>query len=128
VTVVLLLTDRGTLLEPCHEIAEFALAGRPDNDVRSVTFAALVIGNLGLILVNRSWRLPAWQTFRQRQNPTIKWILTAAAALLAVLLTVPWLRDAFSFGPMRPLDWFAALAAGLLGVACFEAYKAWGRH
>jgi P-type Ca2+ transporter type 2C len=104
------------------------LAGRPDNVIRSVTFAALVIGNLGLILVNRSWRLSAWQSFRQRQNPTIKWILTAAAALLAVLLTVPWLRDAFSFGPMRPLDWFAALVAGFLGVAWFEAYKVLGRH
>jgi Ca2+-transporting ATPase len=30
------------------------LNGRPDNVVRSVTFAALVAGNLALILVNRS--------------------------------------------------------------------------
>ena len=100
------------------------LSGRPDNDVRSVTFAALVAGNLALILVNRSWRLPVWQTFRQRRNRTLKWILAAAAVLLIVILTVPWLRGAFGFGAMRPTDWLAALGAGFLGVAWFEAYKA----
>jgi Ca2+-transporting ATPase len=104
------------------------LSGRPDNAVRSVTFAALVVANLALILVNRSWRLSIWQTFRQRKNRTLKWILAAAAILLVVLLTVPWLRHAFSFGPMTPGDWLAALGAGFLGVAWFEAYKALARR
>jgi P-type Ca2+ transporter type 2C len=74
-------------------------------------------------VVNRSWRLPAWRSFRQRKNPTLRWILAAATALLIVLLTVPALRHAFSFGPMTPLDWLVAIAAGLIGVAWFEAYK-----
>ena len=100
------------------------LSARPDSVVRSVTFAALVVGNLALILVNRSWRLSAWQSFRQRKNPTVKWIVTAAATLLAVLLTVPWLRDAFSFGPMNPADWIIAVTAGFAGVGWFEVYKA----
>ncbi len=43
--------------------------------------------------------------------------------LLIVLLTVPALRHAFSFGPMTPLDWLVALVAGLIGVAWFEIYK-----
>jgi P-type Ca2+ transporter type 2C len=100
------------------------LSGRPDDVVRSITFTALVSGNLALILVNRSWRLSIWQSFRQRKNPTLKWILATATTLLIVLLTVPWLRDAFSFGPMTPSDWLIALAAGFIGVAWFEAYKA----
>ena len=33
------------------------LADRPDDVVPSITFATLVVGNLALILVNRSWRL-----------------------------------------------------------------------
>ena len=41
-----------------------------------------------------------------------------------MILTVPWLRGAFGFGAMRPTDWLAALGAGFLGVAWFEAYKA----
>jgi Ca2+-transporting ATPase len=100
------------------------LSGRADDVVRSVTFVALVVGNLALILVNRSWRLSIWRSFRERRNPTLKWILTSAGALLVVLLTVPWLRDAFNFGPIRPVDWLVAVVAGFIGVVWFEAYKA----
>src|SRR5205085_1517407 len=81
---------------------------RPDDAVRSITFATLVVSNLALILVNRSWRLSMWQTFRQRKNPTLKWILAAAGTMLIVLLTVRGLRNAFNFGSMRPEDWVVA--------------------
>jgi len=98
--------------------------GYSDDVVRSLTFATLVIGNIALILVNRSWRLSVWQTFRGRRNPALKWILLSASALLIAILTVPGLRHAFSFGPLPPNGWLIALAAGLLGVAWFEIYKA----
>ena len=95
----------------------------PDDVVRSVTFPTLVVGNLALILVNRSWRLSIWRTFRERRNPTLKWILAGAGVLVVVLLTVPGLRDAFNFGPLPPTGWVVAVVAGLLGVAWFEIYK-----
>lgn len=104
------------------------LGGRPDDVARSITFAALVIGNLALILINRSWRLSIWQSFRERRNPTLKWILGAAGTLLVVVLTVPGLRTAFRFAPMRPSEWLVALVAGLIGVAWFEVYKARARR
>ena len=100
------------------------LGGRPGDVTRSVTFATLVIGNLALILVNRSWRLSAWQSLRQRTNHTLKWILAAASALLVLFLTVPWLQGAFNFGPMTPGEWLASIGAGLVGVVWFEVYKA----
>jgi P-type Ca2+ transporter type 2C len=99
------------------------LSGRPDDVVRSVSFAALVVGNLALILTNRSWRLSVWQSFRQRRNPTLKWILGGAAALLALVLTVPAARDALRFGAMAPVEWLVAIVAGLAGVTWFELYK-----
>ncbi|MGE5758948.1 MAG: cation-translocating P-type ATPase [Gemmatimonadota bacterium] len=102
--------------------------GRPDDVVRSITFAALVVGNLALILVNRSWRLSIWQSLRERRNPTVKWILGSAATMLVVLLSVPGLRHAFGFGPMRPLEWLVAVVAGFIGVAWFEVYKARARR
>ena len=98
-------------------------AGRPDDVVRSLTFAALVIGNLSLILVNRSWRLTAWQALRQRGNRALKWIIGAASVLLVVLLTVPGLRDAFNLGAIELLDWLVVVIAGVAGVIWFEAYK-----
>ena len=100
------------------------LGDRSDEVVRSVTFATLVVGNLALILVNRSWRLSIWQAIRQRKNRTLKWILGLAGTWLFVLLSVPRLRTAFNFGPMRPVDWLVAVVAGFIGVAWFEVYKA----
>jgi len=99
------------------------LGDRPDEVVRSVTFLALVLGNLALILVNRSWQLSVWRSLRERRNPTLKWMLTAAGTLLVLLLAVPWLRNAFHFGPIGFTDALVALAAGTLGVVWFEIYK-----
>ena len=100
------------------------LGGRPDDVVRSITFATLVVGTLSLILVNRSWRLPIWRSLRERRNPTLKWILGGAGTLLVLLLSVPWLRHAFNFGPIQPTDWLVALVGGFIGVVWFEVYKA----
>ena len=97
--------------------------GRPDEVVRSVTFATLVLSNLALILVNRSWRLPVWRTFAQRRNPTLGWILGLAVGLLVLLLTVPWLRDAFGLGSIEPLEALVAVLATVVGVAWFEVWK-----
>jgi Ca2+-transporting ATPase len=102
-------------------------SGHGDDRVRSVTFATLVLGNLALILVNRSWHLPVWATFRQRSNPAVPWILTGALAVLGAVLLVPGLRHGFGFGPMSALDWGLAAAAAAAGVTWFEVYKALGR-
>ena len=96
---------------------------RPDDVVRSITFVTLVIGNTALILVNRSWRLSIWESFRERRNRTLKWILALAGTMLVLLLTVPWFRHAFHFGAIRPVDWLVAAIAGFVGVAWFEVYK-----
>lgn len=99
-----------------------------DDVVRSVTFATLLIGNVALILVNRSWRLTIWRTFRERRNSALKWILAGAPALLVLILTVPALRHAFNFGPLPALGWLIAVVAGFVGVAWFEIYKAVAAH
>ena len=99
------------------------LGGRPDDIVRSMTFTTLVIGNLSLIVVNRSWRAPIWRLFRQRRNRNLKWIFAGAVVMLVALVNVPILRDAFGFGPMTPSEWAITLCAGLISVGWFEAYK-----
>ena len=104
------------------------LTGRADPVVRSVAFEALVVGDVLLILVNRSWRLSVWQSFRQRRNPTLKWIIAAAGALLVAFLAAPGLRGAFGFGAMGMAEWLIPLGAALAGVTWFELYKAWSRR
>ncbi len=99
------------------------LADEPDDVIRSTAFLTLFVGNLTLILVNRSWRLSIRQSFKERANPTLKWILPGAIVMVVPLLTIPGLRDAFNFGPMHPIDWIVAIAAGFVSVTWFELYK-----
>lgn len=96
---------------------------RPDDTVRSATFATLVLGNLALILVNRSWHLPVWRTFRERRNRTLGWILGVTLVVLVAVLTVPGLRHALGFGPLDLVDWLVAVVAAVAGVSWFELYK-----
>lgn len=98
-------------------------SGRSDDVVRSVTFGALVVGNLSLILVNRSWRLSIWESFRQRGNRALPWILAGGVLLLAAVLAVPAIRDALRLGPVQPIDVAVMLLGGFGGVLWFEAYK-----
>jgi Ca2+-transporting ATPase len=104
------------------------LSGRPDDEVRSVTFATLVVGNLALILVNRSWHLSIAQALVQRHNRALIWILCLAAGLLTLLLAVPALREAFRFGPVGWTDVLVVLVAGFAGVVWFEVYKVLARR
>jgi Ca2+-transporting ATPase len=53
----------------------------------------------------------------------VKWILLGAGGLLLFVLLLPGPRDAFNLGPIGPVDWAVAVAAGFLGVAWFEVYK-----
>ena len=97
--------------------------GRADDVVRSITFIALVLGNLSLILVNRSSRLTVAQALRRRRNPTVKWVVGGALAMLVALLAVPWLRELFSLGAVTIVDCAVAALAALASVAWFELVK-----
>ena len=97
--------------------------GRPDDQVRSIAFASMVVAILALILVNRSWRLPIWRTLAERHNATLLWIVAGAAGVLVALLAVPVLRRAFDLGPLSLADAVIVLGTGFAGVMWFEAWK-----
>ena len=100
------------------------LTNHPGDVVRSLSFATLVVGNLALILVNRSWRLSIWRSLIERKNRTLAWIVGAASILLVLLLTVPAFRTAFHFGAITWGEALVVLVAGFIGVVWFESYKA----
>jgi Ca2+-transporting ATPase len=97
--------------------------GHAEADVRAVTFATLVIGNLGLILVNRSWTKTVVGGLRGDRNPALAWVLSGAVGFLVLLLTVPFLRELFRFAPLHAVDVIWVLVAGVTGVLWFEVYK-----
>jgi P-type Ca2+ transporter type 2C len=70
----------------------FILAGGFDDaHARATAFAALVIGNCGLILSNRSQSQSLLATLRIR-NPVVWWLVAGALAGLALTVYAPVLR------------------------------------
>jgi Ca2+-transporting ATPase len=98
-------------------------AGYAETDIRALTFATLVIGNLGLILVNRSWTRTALEGLLKDRNPALGWVLGAALLFLSLLLVVPVARELFQFAPMHATDVVWVLIAGVTSVLWFELYK-----
>ncbi len=89
---------------------------------RALAFAALIGGNISLILVNRSWSRSALEMLRTR-NPA-SWLVVGGAALVAAsAFWAPFLRRTFRFGATSVHDLAIAAAAGLASVVWFEALK-----
>jgi len=89
---------------------------------RALTFSTLVIGNLGLILVNRSWQHSILGTL-DRRNPALWWVVGGAFGFLLLALYLPFLREVFHFAPVSPYQLALSFVAGLGSVLWFELFK-----
>jgi Ca2+-transporting ATPase len=96
--------------------------GMPAPEVRALAFSALLLTNVGLILVNRSFSSSPWTALTER-NPALWAILGVALPLL--LASVSWspIERLFQFGPLHADDLAICIggAVALLGV--LEALK-----
>ena len=100
--------------------------GMPIDEVRALTFFALILSIVGLILVNRSFSASVWTALR-RPNPTLLWILAAVAAILTLALAWPFAADLFRFGPLHADDLALTVGAGVIVFACLDAIKLFRR-
>jgi Ca2+-transporting ATPase len=89
---------------------------------RALAFAALVCGNLGLILANRSHALTAVEVLG-RPNPALWWIVGGTLASLCAAIYVPGLADLFTFAPLKATHFAAACALGFVSVAWYDGWK-----
>ncbi|MEK6648209.1 MAG: cation-translocating P-type ATPase C-terminal domain-containing protein, partial [Actinomycetota bacterium] len=99
------------------------ISGKNDDQIRTLSFATLMLGNVALILVNRSHHLSIFQTFRERTNKTIKWVLVGAIGILILLVNVPLLREAFNLSYLNAREWLLVFSGGFGSVLWFEIYK-----
>ena len=99
------------------------IAGRDDDQIRTINFVFLILANVFLILTNRSWTMPTVQILFKRKNPTVKWIVGSALVLLVAIVELPLAREAFNLGAISRVDWVLLLIASYLSVAWFDAYK-----
>jgi len=97
--------------------------GHSVENARALTFTALVIANLALIVTNRSWSRTILATLRT-PNPAMWWVVGTALAFLALVLYVPFLRVLFHFSTLHLLDIVFCAGAGAVSIAWFETLKA----
>lgn len=98
------------------------LRGLGETDARALTFTSLIIANLGLILVNRSWSRSIAGTLRQ-PNTALWLVLAGSVFFLAVVLYVPFLREMFRFSRLHLNDLFISAAAGGVSILLIEGVK-----
>jgi Ca2+-transporting ATPase len=106
-----------------------ALSGQSAGAVRALSFATLVIGNLGLIFVNRSWTHSVAGGLKH-ENRALWYVTCGTLGAIALLFAFPATRELFEFDVVRPAAFVVAGLAGAASVVWFEVYKAWsrGRH
>ncbi|NMM27398.1 MAG: cation-translocating P-type ATPase [Glaciimonas sp.] len=85
------------LLLAIYQLAQFA--GLATEQARALTFTAMIIGDIGLIFINRSWSRPL-RSALTLPNPILWWIIVSAILILLLALFVPALRELFHFGAL----------------------------
>jgi Ca2+-transporting ATPase len=101
-------------------------SGLPDDDVRALTFVSLVLVDLGLVLVNRSFGASLRDLIGQR-NRALIWISAATVSMLALILALPLGRDLFRFGKLHGDDLLLVAAVVAIVVALLEGLKRFWR-
>jgi Ca2+-transporting ATPase len=100
--------------------------GADENTARTLTFATLIVANIGLIMVNRSWNRSLLKTLRT-YNSAVWWVVGGAVIFLGLVVYTPGLQDVFHFSALSPLDVVIALVAGVSSILWFELMKLLGR-
>jgi Ca2+-transporting ATPase len=109
---VALLVVCGALIIVTHE--QFAA-----NDMRAVVFSTLVLTNVGLIFVNRSFHASFIGIFL-RPNPALWLLMGVVGAVLGAALYWQPLQELFRFGPLHWGDLMICTGAALALVATLE--------
>ena len=121
-TVIVAVLQGLSVLGVCLAVFVIARNGHGPDAARALTFAALVISLLAIILMNRSWTRSTIAMLRVG-NPALWWVVFGSGTLLTIVLFVAPVRALFSFAPVHAEDIGLSLLAGLACLAWFEALK-----
>ena len=93
---------------------------------RTLVFATLIIANVFLTLVNRSFYYSIFTTLMYKNNLVLL-IITITLALMGLLIFVPPLTNFFGFAPMNLAQFGICTAIGFISVIWFDVVKWWKR-
>jgi Ca2+-transporting ATPase len=100
----------------CAAYAWAVLGGRGAGEARAIGFAAIVFGNVALILAYRSRERLIVQSLASR-NVALWWVVGGALAALAAAIYVPAAAEVFRFSALPIGDLALAAAGGVGGIA-----------
>ena len=101
----------------------FLLGIRDDHSeevARCMAFVTLVLGNLGLVLTNRSMTSSAVRVL-MRPNRALLFVTVTTVLALSLSVSVPWLRGLFGFAPLTLPHLAEAAGAALACVVVNDA-------
>jgi Ca2+-transporting ATPase len=118
-----LMITAGTLAVYQYSVHE----GYNESLTRTLVFATLIIANIFLTLVNRSFYYSIFTTLMYKNNLVLL-IITITLALMGLLIFVPMLANFFGFSPMNISQFGICNAIGFISVIWLEVVKWWKRR
>ena len=91
--------------------------------VRTYIFSTLILANIFLTLVNRSFTMTIVQTI-QRKNRLIPFIIALSVLLLLLILNLPWLNELFRVVPLSLGELALSAGVAFLFTIWVEPFKA----
>ncbi|MCU0653296.1 MAG: cation-translocating P-type ATPase [Candidatus Pacebacteria bacterium] len=102
---------------------QYTLASqRSDDEARAIVFTAIVFANVMLIVCNLSWSRISLSVLGDG-NKALYWMLGTVALTLALVLSVPFLRQVFHFAPITFVDVALSFAVAFASLLWFEIFK-----
>jgi Ca2+-transporting ATPase len=96
--------------------------GYGEAEARMISFVCMVIGNLGLIFTNRSWKDSILKSMRV-PNKALWWVTGGTVFFLVVIMSTPILRELFKFAPLHRWELVLIVLSGLASILIAESIK-----
>jgi Ca2+-transporting ATPase len=104
-------------------IYQFAVSkGYDEEQTRTMVFTTLIVANIFLSLVNRSFYYSLFTTFQYR-NYLLILIIFITIVMLALMLSVPVIISFFKFEKLLTNQLLLCIAVGFISVTWIEGYK-----
>lgn len=106
-------------------IAVFLIAlhlGRGEREARALTFTTVVMANIGLVFLNRSWSESLFKSIFIK-NPVLWAVSIWPLLLLAVVLYIPFVRQLFGFDYLHLTDLLFCFVIGMASVLWFACCR-----
>jgi Ca2+-transporting ATPase len=94
----------------------------PLREVRTIVFTTLILSNIFLTFVNRSFSVPIFLVLGSKNNLAIP-VLALSILFLCAFLLIPFIRNLFELASISLMNFACCLGTALVAVGWFEIYK-----